>query len=116
MKKVMILLLLSACATPVGYTNMPLATYDKNTEYGIQDNMDGFAITVYYSRYQFLPESDSVATACKSQLTAIAYEYADNIGREIEHINEQRIRISLGRNALSGITSCQAHGIVKYKN
>lgn len=114
MKKVLFLFLLAGCATPVGHTNIPLSTYDKNTEYGIQDNADGFAITVYYSRYQMMPESDAVATACKSQLTAIAYEYADNIGREIEHINEQRIRISLGRNALSGITSCQAHGIVKF--
>lgn len=116
MKKVLLLLLLTGCATPVGHTNMPLSTYDKNTEYGIQDNADGFAITVYYSRYQFLPESDAVALACKSQLTAIAYEYADSVGRNIDPINEQRIRISLGRNGLSGITSCQAYGVAKFVN
>lgn len=114
MKKVLLLLLLTGCATPVGHTNIPLSTYDKNTEYGIQDNTDGFAITVYYSRYQFVPESDAVALACKSQLTAIAYEYADSIGHDIEPINEQRLRISLGRNALSGITSCQAYGVAKF--
>jgi hypothetical protein len=65
-------LLIFGCATPVSHTNIPLATYDKDTEYGIEDRQDGFGITVYYSRYQFIPESDAVATACKSQLTAIA--------------------------------------------
>lgn len=117
MKRILIVLsvLMSGCATPVSHTNIPLSTYDKDTEYGVQETNDGFSITVYYSRYQFIPESDAVATACKSQLTAIAYEYAENNGREIEPINEQRIRISMGRNGLSGITSCQANGIVKYK-
>ncbi|MBN4047826.1 hypothetical protein JYT75_00745, partial [Oceanicaulis sp. AH-315-P02] len=65
--------LLSACATPVSHTNLPLSTYDKNTQYNILDRSDGFGLTVFYSRYQFVPESDAVATACKSQLTAIAW-------------------------------------------
>ena len=117
MKKIftVLCLLLSGCATPVSHTNIPLSTYDKDTEYGIQERSDGFGITVYYSRYQFIPESDAVAIACKSQLTAIAYEYADANGRELEPINEQRIRISMGRNGFSGITSCQANASVKYK-
>ena len=117
MKKVLVLLgaFMAGCATPVSHTNVPLATYDKDTEYGIQEMSNGFGITVYYSRYQFFPESDSIATACKSQLTAIAYEYAENKGKEIEHINEQRIRISMGRNGFSGITSCQANVNVRYK-
>lgn len=103
------------CATPVGHTNIPLATYDKDTEYGIEERIDGFSITVYYSRYQFIPEGDVVAIACKSQLTAIAWEYAENKGREIEPVNEQRVRISMGRNGFTGITSCQANAIVKWK-
>ena len=107
--------LLGACATPVSHTNIPLSTYDKDTEYGIEDRADGFGITVYYSRYQFIPESDSVATACKSALTSIAWEVADKQGKQIEKINEQRIRISMGRNGLSGITSCQAFVVVKWE-
>ena len=105
---------LYGCATPVSHTNQPLSTYDKDTEYNIADRENGFSITVFYSRYQFIPESSALATACKSQLTAIAWEHADNIGREIKHINEQRIRISMGRNAISGITSCQAVAIVNW--
>lgn len=109
------LVLLTACATPVSHTNIPLSTYDKDTEYGIEDRLDGFGITVYYSRYQFIPESDAAATACKSALTSVAWEVAEKKGKEIEPINEQRIRISMGRNGLTGITSCQAFAVVKWK-
>lgn len=108
-------ILLAGCATPVSHTNIPLSTYDKDTEYGLEKRVDGFGITVYYSRYQFIPESDAVATACKSQLTAIAWEYSDKVGKPIEPVNEQRVRISMGRNGISGITSCQATAIVKWK-
>lgn len=107
--------LLSACATPVSHTNTPLSTYDKDTEYGVEDRIDGFGITIYYSRYQFIPESDALAAACKSALTSIAWEVAEKKGKQIDPINEQRIRISLGRNGLSGITSCQAFAVVKWK-
>ena len=109
------LIFLVGCATHVSHTNIPLSTYDKDTEYGTEEHEDGFAITVYYSRYQFIPESEAVATACKSQLTAIAWEHSDKIGKEIKPVNDQRIRISMGRNGLSGITSCQATAIVKWK-
>ena len=107
--------ILAGCATPVSHTNIPLSTYDKDTEYGIEENESGFGITVYYSRYQFIPESSALAAACKSALTSIAWEYAEKKGKEIEAINEQRIRISMGRNGISGTTSCQAFAIAKYK-
>lgn len=107
--------LLCACATPVSHSNVPLPTYDKDTEYGLESRPDGFGITVYYSRYQFIPESDAVATACKSALTSIAWEIAEKKGKQIEQINEQRIRISMGRNGISGITSCQAFAVAKWK-
>lgn len=107
--------LLCGCATPVSHTNVPLSTYDRDTEYGVEESSDGFGITVYYSRYQFLPESDVVAIACKSALTSIAWEYSEKKGRQIEPINEQRIRISMGRNGVLGITSCQAFAVAKWK-
>jgi hypothetical protein len=106
--------LLLGCATPVSHTNIALSTYDKDTEYGIEKRDDGFGITVYYSRYQFIPESDALAIACKSQLTAIAWEHSDKIGKDIQPVNEQRIRISMGRNGFSGITSCQATAVVNW--
>jgi hypothetical protein len=107
--------LVVACATPVSHTNAPMATYDKDTEYAVEDRPDGFGLTVYYSRYQFIPESAAAAAACKSALTALAWEIAERRGRKIEPVNEQRIRISMGRNGLSGITSCQAFAVVEWK-
>lgn len=110
------LLGLVGCATPAVQTNIPLSTYDKNTEYGIEERGNGFGVTVYYSRFQFIPESDAVATACKSQLTSIAWEHSDQKGIKIEPVNEQRIRISMGRNGITGITSCRATVGVNWAN
>jgi hypothetical protein len=69
---------------------------------------------VVYDRYQFMPESDALAMACKHALTSIAYDVAEARGRKIEPINEQRIRISFGRNGLSGVTSCSASAPAVY--
>jgi hypothetical protein len=111
-----LIFMLSGCATPVSHTNTPMSTYDKDTEYNVENREDGFGITVYYSRYQFIPESEAVATACKSQLTAIAWEYSDKISKNINPINEQRIRISMGRNGFTGVTSCQASALVTWES
>ena len=89
--------LLCSCATPVSHTNIPLSTYDKDTEYGIEERSDGFSIAIYYSRYQFIPESDAVATACKSALTSIAWEMADKKGKSIEPVNYPAHRAGLQR-------------------
>ena len=103
------------CATPVGYTNKPLQTYDKDTEYRVDDEENGFKVTVYYARYQFMPESDVVASAGKSALLHIALEEAKTRGHEIQKINEQEIQMSMGRNGLSGITSYSGVVVVHYE-
>lgn len=108
--------LLAGCATPVSHVNAPMNTYDQNTKYSVTDHPKGYTITVFYSRYQFIPESDAVATACTSALTSIGWEVADNRGVQIKPINEQRIKISMGRNIVSAITSCQASALVELKN
>ncbi len=107
--------LLAGCATPAGYTGAPMTLYDRDTEYAVENRDDGFVITIYYSRYQFIPESSAVATACKSALTSLAHEVADRRGRQIEPIDEQRIRLSMGRNGFTGITSCSAQAVAKWR-
>ncbi len=97
------------------YTHRPMQTYDRNTEYGIEEHEGGFTLTVYYRRYQFWPQSDSIVMACKSNLTSIAYEVAEGKGKKIKPINEQRIKLSTGRNILTGITSCSATVPVDYE-
>jgi hypothetical protein len=112
---VLVLSMATGCATPVGYTNQPMQTYDKDTEYHVDDTPSGFTLTIYYSRYQFIPETSATATACKQALTSLAYELADRRGRKIQRIEEQRIKISFGRNGLSGITSCSATAPVEWQ-
>lgn len=107
--------LLFGCATATKQTDAAMQTYDKDTDYAFTSKPDGFSLAINYSRYQFIPESDAVATACKSALTAIAYEVAEKQGRKIKPINEQRIRISMGRNGLSGITSCSALAVAEWQ-
>lgn len=109
------LVLLVGCATPATVSDIPLEKHDENTRYGVEQRSNGFGISVAYSRYQFVPESDAVATACKQALTSLAWDHADSVGREIEPINEQRIRISMGRNGVTGITSCRAYAVASWK-
>ena len=111
----LLLAFLAGCATARQQSDIDLGRSTKNADYGIGPRPDGFEIEIEYSRYQFIPESDAVATACKSQLFALAYQYADSAGRHIEPINEQRVSISMGRNGLTGMTTCRAHGVANWK-
>ena len=43
---IMATVMIFGCATPVSHTNIPLSTYDKDTEYGIEQREDVFGITV----------------------------------------------------------------------
>ena len=110
---VYIIVALSGCATSVSNIYNPLTSYDEDTKYGIEYNREGFSIIISYSRV--IPDYSAVATACKSQLTAIAGQHAEKIGKEIEPINEQSIRIMMDQDFLSGLTSCQAKARVKWK-
>lgn len=99
-------MLVAGCTTPMPQGGR--AEDDRDTGVTIQDTPDGFTVAVTYSRYQFIPETSAVATACRSQLLAAAHDTAARKGRAIEQINEQRIRLSTGRNGLTGMTSCEA--------
>lgn len=106
--------LAAGCATPIEQGQGQMTPYDRDTEYSITDRTGGFALAINYSRYQLIPESSAVAATCKSALTALAHELADRRGRKIRPLDEQRIRISLGRNGITGITSCSASGIAEW--
>lgn len=107
---------LAGCSSPVKQTATPMTVYDKNTRYAVDDRPDGFTVSVEYSRYQFIPESDAVALACRQQATAIAWEVARSRGVEIKPINDQEVRVSMGRNGGSGVTSCTAAAPAYFAN
>lgn len=96
---------LYGCATPAGYTTTPMTKLDQHTDYAVDDFEGGFSMTIYYSRYQFIPESSAVDEAAKSQLLSLAHNIADKRNRPIQPINEQLIQKSMGRNGVTGITS-----------
>lgn len=106
---------LAGCATAKRQSDIPLDRSAQDARYGVKPVANGFEIEMEYSRYQFIPESEAVATACRSQLLALAYQHADAEGRALEPINEQRVRVSMGRNGLTGITTCRAHGVASWK-
>jgi len=99
------LALLAGCATAERYTDKPMIQRDAHTSYAIDESPTGFVLYVYYSRYQFIPESAAVDQAATSEMLSLAYEIAEQRGKKIEPINEQRIRKSMGRNGFTGITS-----------
>ncbi|TNE41645.1 MAG: hypothetical protein EP321_03245 [Sphingomonadales bacterium] len=106
---------LCACTTPADVSRPLSAGSDKNAKIDIQDTATGFTVDVRYSRYQFMPEADALLFACRSILTARAYEEAKLRGREIEPINEQQIRVSTGRNIINGRTACRAFAEAKWQ-
>ena len=108
-------LCLFGCATAERFTDLPMQRYDRDTKYRIDETPGGYTVNVYYSRFQYIPESSAVAMAAKSAIMNIAHDHADKKGRKIEPINEQRIRMSMGRNGLAGITSWTGTLSVKYR-
>ena len=113
---VLIMAMLAGCATTATYTDAEMVQYDKHTHYSITESPGGFTVDIYYSRYQFIPESGVVAEACLRQAKAIAWEHAETLGQGIEPVNDQRVKLSTGRNGLSGITSCSASAVVNFKS
>ena len=108
-------LFLFSCTAPTYYMPEPWDIYDDNTQYKIEEGEGSFKLFIVHSRYQFIPEISAVTDICRQQIMNMAYEHAEKQGREIYPINEQRIKLSNGRNAASGMTSCSALIDVKYK-
>jgi len=118
MKKIFALVIslsLISCTTPLRYTDKPLEPYSRDTQYRIDDIENGFVVTIYHSRFQFYPDLTAITLACKSELTSIAYEYAQRKNRSIKPINEQMIKISTGRKIGVGVSSCSATVQVQYE-
>lgn len=99
---------LSACTTPADVSKPLTAGGDKNAKFDIKDTANGFTVDLRYSRYQFVPEADALLVACRSIATTRAYEEAKSRGREIQPINEQTLRVSVGRNIINARTACRA--------
>lgn len=107
---------LAACSTPQTFTDKPMTAFDRDTDYAVEDTASGFVLTISYGRYQYLPEASSVAVGCRLAFANVAQGLAARKGRQIQPVDEQRINISLGRNGISGVTSCSATAPVTWKS
>jgi hypothetical protein len=99
-------LLLSACAH---------TSSSGQPDVRVQDRPDGFVVTMSRAKYEFVPHTGAMWAACKSDVMATAHDIADRRGREIQPLDEQRIRLSVDRNGLTGITSCTTEAVAKWK-
>lgn len=80
---------------------------DRNATYKVENRPDGFMI-LSKSRFSPPAESETVRSTCIKSLMATAHDYAHSFGRQIQPLEEQRIRVSLNRNGNTGITNCEA--------
>ncbi len=108
-------LALAACTHPADVSHPLTEVADKNAHFTVKDTAEGFGVEVRYSRYQFVPEANALMVACRSLVTARAYDEAKTRDREIEPINEQTIRVSTGRNIIKARTACRAFAEAKWK-
>lgn len=106
---------LTGCTHPADVSRPLTEVADKNAKFKVRDVPTGFTVEVSYSRYQFVPETGALLVACRSLVTARAYEEAKGRGRQIQPINEQTIRVSTGRNILNAHTSCKAFAEAQWK-
>ena len=105
----------TACTHPADVSHPLTEVADKNAHFTVQDIPGGFSVEVRYSPYQFVPEASALLVACRSLVTARAYDEAKTRGREIEQINEQTIRVSTGRNIVKARTACRAFAEAHFK-
>ncbi|WP_157668193.1 hypothetical protein [Croceicoccus marinus] len=110
-----LLLIIGACTTPADVSRPASTQADENAETKVIPTNVGFDVDVSYSRYQFVPETGALITACRSIALGRAQEEARLQGREIEPIAEQDIRVSTGRNILNARTKCRAYLEARWK-
>lgn len=108
-------LALAACTHPADVSRPLTEVADKNAHFTVKDTAAGFTVEARYSRYQFVPETSALLTACRSLVLSRAYDEAKRRGREIEPINEQTIRVSTGRNIINARTACRAFAEARWK-
>jgi hypothetical protein len=90
---------------------MPLKQADPNTRFGVEDREDGFVLVVEFSQRAFVPKSDiEMRDACMAALTSLAGDEADRRGRRLQPIDPSTVRVSSGRNGITGHNTCSARG------
>lgn len=104
-----------ACTTPSDVSQPLGAAPDKNAKTSVKELPNGFSVDVSYSRYQFIPETGAIITACKSIALARVRDVATSRSRAVQALSGDDVRVSTGRNGLKGTTTCRAFVEAKWQ-
>jgi len=111
----LLILTAGACTTPSDVSQPLSSVPDKNAKTSVKDIPGGFSVDVSYSRYQFIPETGAVITACKSIALAQVRDVSTGRSRAVQTLSSDDVRVSTGRNGLTGHTSCRAFVEAKWR-
>ncbi|SOY56021.1 conserved hypothetical protein [Cupriavidus taiwanensis] len=92
-----------------------MSTYDMSTEYTVEYVPDGFTLMVSYRYLQFTILPSTAAAECKTAATNVANSLADRRHRQIEPVDDQRIKLTTSRNWYGKVTDCSATAPISWK-
>jgi len=99
-----VLTMLAGCGSKVELIpHQEAHAYDQDTKFSIQEESDGFMLTVDCSRSSVLPKlipfgwyiTGPGKRECKTKLISIARDLSDKHGRKIKPIDEESITVAL---------------------
>ncbi|WP_042885548.1 hypothetical protein [Cupriavidus necator] len=113
---VMACLVSAACTTTAPpYSGRQMSTYDMSTEYTVEYVPDGFTLMVNYRYQRFTMLPSTAATDCKTAAINVANSLADRRHRQIESVDDHRIKLSTSRNWFGKVTACSATAPIVWK-
>jgi predicted small lipoprotein YifL len=116
-----VLTMLAGCGSKVELIpHQEAHAYDKDTNFSIQEESDGFMLTVDYGKpaelrwlQPGLGLTGPGTRECKAKLISIARELSDKAGRKIKPINEESITVSLTHTGATDDANQYFHAQVK---
>jgi|TARA_R110000868_G_C10962970_1_gene768744 hypothetical protein len=112
----LIILLMSACATPTTptYDLAPLAYYDEDTEYAIVPFDGGFDVSIAYSKWNLVHYPEDHQIQCTNKIVSIAKEFSETSKRALDMPNVRRIIFFHKRDPWSGVQTCTGNLTLNY--
>jgi hypothetical protein len=102
------MLALAACSSASDFGDGRYDRHSGDTAWRLEETPSGFAVTVRQDLYRFIPHMGSVELNCRREAIALALTEARRRGRPNVELDERLVRSSVGRNGVTGITSCTA--------
>ena len=92
-----------------------MSTYDVSTEYSTEHVPDGFTLTVNYRYQRFTILTSTAAAECRTVVSNVTSNLADRWHRQIEPVDEQRIKLNTSRNWFGKVSACSATAPIVWK-